>query len=100
MSSYQQQHQDPRQGQQRQKKQEEEARLATAVLAKQTADNVSRLLDTLLQDYDMTLRPGVEGIIHDTWYILLCAAGPAVLVEGNMQVRSMGPISEIDMVSI
>ena len=33
-------------------------------------------------------------------HIIICAAGPAVLVEGNMQVRSMGPISEIDMVSI
>ena len=100
MSSYQQQQQDPRQDQQRQKKQDEEARLASAVLAKQTADNVSRLLDTLLHDYDKTLRPGVEGILHVCLFRIIssCSAGPAVLVEGNMQVRSMGPISEIDMV--
>ena len=64
MSSYQQQQQDQRQVQQSKKKQDEEERLATAMLAKQTADNVSRLLDTLLHDYDKTLRPGVEGILH------------------------------------
>ena len=27
-------------------------------------------------------------------------AGPSLLIEVNMQVRSMGPISEMDMVSV
>ena len=30
---------------------------------------------------------------------LYIAVGPPVLIEVNMQVRSMGPISEMDMVS-
>ena len=53
-------------------------------LAKQTAYNVSKLLDSLLKDYDNSLRPDF--------------GRSAVLIEVNMQVRSMGPISEMDMV--
>merc|ERR1719422_2630624 len=52
-------------------------------LANQTAYNVSKLLDSLLQDYDNSLRPDF--------------GGGHTLIEVNMQVRSMGPISEMDM---
>ncbi len=31
---------------------------------------------------------------------ILLFTGPSTLIEVNMQVRSMGPISEMDMVSI
>lgn len=51
----------------------------------QTADNVTFLLDNLLKDYDNSLRPNI--------------GGEPLMVEINMQVRSMGPISEVDMVS-
>ena len=51
----------------------------------QSAKNVTFLLDNLLKDYDNSLRPDMNG--------------KPLLVEINMQVRSMGPISEIDMVS-
>ena len=57
-----------------------------AILANQTAYNVSRLLNNLLKDYDNTLRPNF--------------GGPTTLIDVNMQVRSMGPISEMDMVSL
>ncbi|XP_059079847.1 gamma-aminobutyric acid receptor subunit alpha-3-like [Tigriopus californicus] len=49
----------------------------------QTADNVTFLLDNLLKDYDNSLRPNI--------------GGEPLMVEINMQVRSMGPISEVDM---
>eukprot|EP00095_Tigriopus_kingsejongensis_P011181 maker-scaffold456_size166325-snap-gene-0.27 protein:Tk11181 transcript:maker-scaffold456_size166325-snap-gene-0.27-mRNA-1 annotation:"gaba-gated ion channel grd isoform x2" len=49
----------------------------------QTADNVTFLLDNLLKDYDNSLRPNL--------------GGEPLMVEINMQVRSMGPISEVDM---
>merc|ERR1719422_1221798 len=52
-------------------------------LANQTAYNVSQLLDNLLQEYDNSLRPDF--------------GGGHTLIEVNMQVRSMGPISEMDM---
>ncbi|XP_023346187.1 gamma-aminobutyric acid receptor alpha-like [Eurytemora carolleeae] len=54
-----------------------------AKLANQTAYNVSKLLDNLLKDYDNNLRPDF--------------GGPSTLIDVNMQVRSMGPISEMDM---
>lgn len=45
--------------------------------------NASMLLDTLMQDYDNRLRPDFGG-------------GPT-LVDVNLNVRSMGPVSETDM---
>ena len=47
--------------------------------------NVSFLLNNLLHEYDNSLRPDL--------------GGNPLAVDINMQVRSMGPISEIDMVS-
>merc|ERR1719320_937697 len=54
-----------------------------ASIANQTAYNVSKLLDNLLKEYDNSLRPDF--------------GGPSLLIEVNMHVRSMGPISEMDM---
>lgn len=65
------------------KTQEEEQRESQRRFANQTAQNVTFLLDHLLQQYDNSLRPDIRG--------------PPLVVEINMQVRSMGPISEIDM---
>lgn len=59
------------------------SRTEVANIANQTAYNVSKLLDNLLQEYDNVLRPDF--------------GGPSLLIEVNMQVRSMGPISEMDM---
>ncbi|XP_071744347.1 gamma-aminobutyric acid receptor subunit alpha-6 isoform X2 [Lepeophtheirus salmonis] len=49
----------------------------------QSQRNVTFLLNNLLKQYDNSLRPGI--------------GGPPLLVEINIQVRSMGPISEVDM---
>ena len=66
-----------------------------------TVYNVSHLLDSLLSNYDSSLRPDFGGKnqyhISDTQPLF---PGPPVLIEVNMQVRSMGPISEMDMVSM
>ena len=48
--------------------------------------NISTLLDSLLENYDNSLRPNFGG-------------DPAV-IEVDIMVRSMGPVSEVDMVSI
>ncbi|XP_075213762.1 gamma-aminobutyric acid receptor alpha-like [Lycorma delicatula] len=45
--------------------------------------NVSELLDNLLRGYDNSIRPGF--------------GGPPAVVEVDIMVRSMGPISEVDM---
>ncbi|XP_054267920.1 gamma-aminobutyric acid receptor alpha-like [Macrosteles quadrilineatus] len=45
--------------------------------------NVSELLDNLLRGYDNSVRPGL--------------GGPPAIVEVDIMVRSMGPISEVDM---
>ena len=55
-------HEEPQlQRQQQQHQQPEHAHLS---LAKQTAHNVSRLLDNLLKDYDNSLRPDLEGMTY------------------------------------
>ena len=67
-----------------------------------TVYNVSQLLDSLLSNYDNSLRPDTGGEYkHQVFCFLLSPfpPGPPVLIEVNMQVRSMGPISEMDMVS-
>lgn len=46
--------------------------------------NISELLDNLLRGYDNSVRPGF--------------GGPPAMVEVDIMVRSMGPISEVDMV--
>ncbi|XP_053953477.1 gamma-aminobutyric acid receptor alpha-like [Anastrepha ludens] len=45
--------------------------------------NISELLDNLLRGYDNSIRPGF--------------GGPPATVEVDIMVRSMGPISEVDM---
>lgn len=47
--------------------------------------NISDLLDNLLRGYDNSVRPDF--------------GGPPATVEVDIMVRSMGPISEVDMVS-
>lgn len=47
--------------------------------------NISDLLDNLLRGYDNSIRPDF--------------GGPPATVEVDIMVRSMGPISEVDMVS-
>ena len=56
------------------------------VRASDVSRNVSLLLESLLDEYDRQHRPKSLG-------------GPTV-VGVNMLIRSMGPISELDMVSI
>ena len=46
--------------------------------------NISELLDNLLRGYDNSVRPDF--------------GGPPATVEVDIMVRSMGPISEVDMV--
>lgn len=46
--------------------------------------NISELLDNLLHGYDNSVRPDF--------------GGPPATVEVDIMVRSMGPISEVDMV--
>ena len=68
----------------------------------QTVSNVSILLDSLLKDYDNSLRPDFGGdlwITNQSVLVNCPGSGGAVLIEVNIQVRSMGPISEMDMVS-
>lgn len=48
--------------------------------------NISELLDNLLRGYDNSVRPDF--------------GGPPATVEVDIMVRSMGPISEVDMVGI
>ncbi|KAF8791464.1 Gamma-aminobutyric acid receptor alpha-like [Argiope bruennichi] len=48
-----------------------------------STQNISDLLDSLLDGYDYHLRPGV--------------GGPATQVLIDIEVRSMGPVSEVDM---
>lgn len=48
--------------------------------------NISRLLDKLLENYDNSLRPNF-------------GLDPAV-IEVDLMVRSMGPVSEIEMVVV
>lgn len=48
--------------------------------------NISELLDNLLRGYDNSVRPDF--------------GGPPATVEVDIMVRSMGPISEVDMVRI
>ncbi|XP_035212938.1 gamma-aminobutyric acid receptor alpha-like [Stegodyphus dumicola] len=48
-----------------------------------STQNISHLLDSLLEGYDYHLRPGV--------------GGPATQVFIDIEVRSMGPVSEVDM---
>lgn len=48
--------------------------------------NISELLDNLLRGYDNSIRPDF--------------GGPPAVIEVDIMVRSMGPISEVDMVSI
>ncbi|KAK6619652.1 hypothetical protein RUM43_012409 [Polyplax serrata] len=50
-----------------------------------THQNISDILDNLLSGYDNRIRPDF--------------GGPPAVVEVDIMVRSMGPISEIDMVS-
>lgn len=48
--------------------------------------NISRLLDKLLENYDNSLRPNF-------------GASPAV-IEIDLMVRSMGPVSEVEMTNL
>ena len=48
--------------------------------------NISELLDNLLRGYDNSVRPNF--------------GGPPATVEVDIVVRSMGPISEVDMVNL
>ena len=48
--------------------------------------NISELLDNLLRGYDNSVRPGF--------------GGPPAIVEVDLEVRSMGPVNEVDMVSV
>ena len=83
--------------------------VSNILLANQTAYNVSKLLDSLLQDYDNSLRPDFAGNSVKCRALFKLSVrqttncspypGPSLLIEVNMQVRSMGPISEMDMVS-
>ena len=77
-----------------------EYEISSSLLANQTAYNVSKLLDSLLLNYDNSLRPDFAGE-HETFLDISrhFSPGPSLLIEVNMQVRSMGPISEMDMVS-
>lgn len=76
--------------------------------------NISELLNNLLRGYDNSVRPGFGGmslglIMRDnkmnnnnndkqkTCAFLFLAGAPAI-VEVDIMVRSMGPISEVDMV--
>ncbi|KAK9731195.1 hypothetical protein QE152_g13845 [Popillia japonica] len=52
---------------------------------KNNHQNISTLLDNLLRGYDNSIRPDF--------------GGPPAIVEVDIMVRSMGPISEVDMVS-
>ncbi|KAH9490184.1 hypothetical protein Btru_043892 [Bulinus truncatus] len=49
-----------------------------------TSVNISNVLDSLLEGYDKRLRPGF--------------GGEAVVVNADLSLRSMGPISELDMI--
>ncbi|CAH1102402.1 unnamed protein product [Psylliodes chrysocephalus] len=55
----------------------------TALPQKNDHQNISLLLDNLLRGYDNSVRPDF--------------GGPPTIVEVDIMVRSMGPISEIDM---
>lgn len=62
---------------------------ARTSVGQQTQSNnhssISDLLDNLLRGYDNSIRPDF--------------GGPPATVEVDIMVRSMGPISEVDMVS-
>lgn len=68
--------------------------------------NISSLLNNLLQGYDNSIRPDFGGKIFLNFWILntimifLMFGGPPAIVEVDIMVRSMGPISEVDMVRI
>ena len=76
-----------------------EYEISSSLLANQTAYNVSKLLDSLLHNYDNSLRPDFAGEHNISDISRHFSPGPSLLIEVNMQVRSMGPISEMDMVS-
>ena len=78
---------------------EDGGEISSSLLANQTAYNVSKLLDSLLHNYDNSLRPDFAGEHNTTPTVTRHSSpGPSLLIEVNMQVRSMGPISEMDMV--
>ncbi|XP_059152298.1 gamma-aminobutyric acid receptor alpha-like [Physella acuta] len=58
--------------------------LAQIIHDGKTATNISFVLDSLLEGYDKRLRPGF--------------GGEAVTVNADLSLRSMGPISELDMI--
>ncbi|CAL1532988.1 unnamed protein product [Lymnaea stagnalis] len=58
--------------------------LAQMLTNGKTAVNISNVLDSLLEGYDKRLRPGF--------------GGEAVVVNADLSLRSMGPISELDMI--
>ena len=73
----------------------------------QTVHNVTFLLNNLLHQYDNSLRPDLGGTTvttflfcfrHHKIHSFFSSPGDPLTVDINMQVRSMGPISEIDMV--
>lgn len=68
--------------------------------------NISTLLDNLLRGYDNSIRPGFGGkplfgcCKSQAIKKGACGVvGPPAVVEVDIMVRSMGPISEVDMVS-
>ena len=83
------------------RKESPEYEISSSLLANQTAYNVSKLLDSLLHNYDNSLRPDFAGENNTTPTVTTHSSpGPSLLIEVNMQVRSMGPISEMDMVKV
>lgn len=77
---------------------------------KNNHQNISTLLDNLLRGYDNSIRPDFGGNYLGRFLIKLAErrlprpafcffAGPPAIVEVDIMVRSMGPISEVDMVS-
>lgn len=64
--------------------------------------NISILLDSLLRGYDNSIRPNFGGkyVIYAGFHLsfFYLFAGPPAIIEVDIVVRSMGPISEMDMV--
>lgn len=65
-------------------------------------ENISTLLDNLLRGYDNSIRPDFGGVYRIFYKRLdiqkFNFTGPPAVVEVDIMVRSMGPISEVDMV--
>ena len=85
-------------GRERREVGEEEGMLTfTQTLSK----NVTRILEELLMGYDQTERPPSKGDNNnnDNYRVIIISAGPTD-VKVSILIRSMGPISDVDMVSV